>query len=101
MKLLAQIQAYAAFVGLHRPPPGINTTFNRRNIVFILSFGIFFISSTAFLIFNAKTFLEYEECFFGWCTCSFVYVGIIIFFRKLIDTFDYVEKLEQTFEKRM
>lgn len=42
--------------------------FNRQNFVFLLSYWLFFFPSFLFFVFEATTFRDYADCFYGFIT---------------------------------
>lgn len=100
MKILVRVQNYAAFIGFYKPETEINSKLNGRNVSMLLSYCIFCISSTAYLLFDSNTLAQYQECFFGWSTVTAVFIAFLIFILKLIDVFQVLENTEKMIQKR-
>lgn len=98
MKLFVATRKYAAWVGMHELRPGEKSHFNRKNVALLFIFGLYFISTTALIIFDARTFREYTEGFFGWITLGSVYAGALIMIMKLRDLFSVIHHVEKFVE---
>lgn len=100
MKLLQMTEKIGAKFGVRRMRPGESSPFNRLNLAFSLLFGQFFISSTAFFLYDANTFYEYTLAFFGWMTWSFINVGYIVIILISPDIFGIADSAEAIIERR-
>lgn len=98
MRLFKATRKYAAWVGMYELDWNEKSSFNRRNVGVLLIFGLYFVSATAFILFDATTFHEYTESFFGWITLGFVYSATLIMIIKLQDLFLLIKHVEQTVE---
>lgn len=98
MYLFGVVLKYAAMVGIRPLRPGHKNPFNRRNISVLLIYSLFFISATAFLVFDANSFDEYAEAFYPWMTLSFIYVGFSMNVSLADDFFRLKEQCEQFIE---
>lgn len=63
MRFILSIQKYGAVVGLRPFLPNQKTPFNSRNVKICLVYSLLFVSSTAFLVFDANLIREYAEAF--------------------------------------
>lgn len=100
MKLFQQARIYAAVIGIVPLPPGKTNKFNHRNVTILTICGIFFTLSTAFILFDAKTFQEYANSFFLWISVLGVYIGFFTAIVKTVEIYQYVGKTEQITDSR-
>lgn len=100
MKLFTVIIKYASIIGIRKPRPDQTIYFNTRSVIVLLYLALFSFSAAALLLFEAQTFQEYSEGFFGLTSASFTYVGLLekVFTSAII--FNFIEKLELTIEER-
>lgn len=96
--LFKTLQQYGAILGLFPPRPGQTSFFNRRTTIVLMIFGLFLISSTAFLMLDAQTFGDYAEAFFQWMTLLFIGIGYVINVQKTGDMFRIIKHCEETIE---
>lgn len=66
MKLLQEVQKHGMKLGIRRLRPDETSAFNPRNVTFLTIFGLYFASSSAYIVLTANTFREYTMCFFVW-----------------------------------
>lgn len=90
MKLFLVSLSYAAIIGIK--PDGIKV-FNSRNVGASFLFGMFFISTTVFVLTSANTFFEYAKAIFVWLTLLAVYIG---FFNMILQSKDLLQLLLKT-----
>lgn len=98
MKLFLVMEEFVGMVGIRPLRPNEKSSFNRRNVTVLLIFGLFFMSATAFLMFDAKTFRDYAEAFFPWSTLLIVCIGLLTNISKMTDVFALRAKTEQMIE---
>lgn len=65
MKIAEKIQSYGETLGVKRRNDGTGLL-NRRNVIVTTIYVLFFLQSTAYLVYKAKTLKEYAMCFFVW-----------------------------------
>lgn len=98
MKICQVVIEYGALIGVNQPRLGEKQHFNRRNLVISLIYCVYFISITAFLLFDAHTFRKYTEVFFTWMTVLMVYFGYSNFILKTNDLFRLRDNVEKFIE---
>lgn len=98
MKLLQDVQKHGMKLGIRRLRPNETSEFNPRNVTFLIIFGLYFASSTAFLVFDANTFRSYTVCFFVWMTLLVMIIGFLIMTLKSPDMLLVLDKVEKTIE---
>lgn len=94
MKLFKVIEEYWVIIGIQPTEFPERTPFNRRNIMIISIIGVYIVSTTLFLLFDASTFRECEEAFFPWITLSIEYIGLIQQVLNINDVFKFLDKIE-------
>lgn len=77
MQLFQELRKYGGNLGMHALDPNNKNPFNPRNTTFLIIYGLYFISSSAYLLFTANTFREYAMCFFIWLTLLFMNLGFL------------------------
>lgn len=75
MKLGQTIESYGRTLGVKRPDG--SGLFNRRNLMVLLIYVLYFLQSTAFLVHKARTIREYAMCFFVWFTLLDMIIGFL------------------------
>lgn len=98
MKVLVTIENCAKVLGIRRLEPDQTNPFNRRNICVLLIYVLYFISTTAFLLFDANTFQEFTECFFAFITVLFISIGFLLNILKTTELFQLQDTVEKTIE---
>lgn len=71
-----------------------------QNMGFSLFLGIYIISATAFMLFDASTFKVYAEAFFGWNTALLCLIGHLLSTMKSSTTFRLMRDFEKVIESR-
>lgn len=94
MKLFQACQEYMAIIGVRPLLPGEKHPFNRQNVRVLLVFGLAFILTSAFLIFDAQTLRQYAECFYAWSSVFAIFVGVLLVILKTEDLFQLINDLE-------
>lgn len=92
------VQKKAALIGIHALRADETSHFNPRNVSVLLIFGLFASSSTAFIVFDAKSVRDYEEAFFPWISLSFVCVGFIFNIVKSDQIYVVCDTIENLIE---
>lgn len=100
MKLLQVAHEFAAVIGIHPFQTYTKNRFNVRNFCVFLLLILFTISTSALVLFGARTGREFEEAFFAWISASFTNIGLLINILKSRDIFRLVDHFENTVETR-
>lgn len=95
MKLFENNRKGGKFIGIEE-----GRTFTRRNVFVLLLYVLFFVTSTAFILFDANTFEDYSEAFFAWASVLFTGVGFLIYILQSKDIFRVIRHFEQIIENR-
>lgn len=93
MKLFVVIQNYTAKIGV---PLGAKNKFNNRNVKILFLLGLFFISTTLYILTEAKTIFEYSTSFFSWIillSMFFLFFSLIEISTNLFQYFNRVERI--------
>lgn len=72
---------------------------NIRNLFYSISLILFFISTTAFLIFDASTVIELTETYFISLTILAVTANFFVHFWKTVNALDLIAKFEEFIKK--
>lgn len=86
----------AAVIGLPPLPPNKKNPFNHRNVTMLMIFALFFVLTTLFVFFDAKTFQEYALTFLFWMSFLGVYIGffaVVVKTEKFYKCRDNIEEL--------
>lgn len=100
MKLFTIVIKYAAIIGVYPPMLGHTNNFNARNVTVLLYLASASGSSMALLLFDAHTFQEYSEGFFGWASATFTFVGLLGNVLQTDSIFSFIGKMESTIDER-
>lgn len=87
MELFQPLRFYAEIIGISLKSRKHNG-FNRRHLLVLFIFLFYSISSTAFLLFDAKTFKEYSEASFVWLTVISICFG---FFTQILKSQELID----------
>lgn len=98
MQFFHQTINVTSIIGIHRLKPS-ESRFNRRNIGISLVFGINVIQ-TAYTLFDAKAFEQYEEYFFTLTTLLCVYNGYYVLIMKTTNVFQLLDNTAEIYKKR-
>lgn len=77
MEICQVIIKYSLVIDLRELRSDENHPFNRRNVAVLSIFLIYFIMISDFLLFYAKTFLEYAQGLYLWLPVFFVGIGLL------------------------
>lgn len=91
IKLFQVIEEHWSIIGIQPISSPEKTPFNWRNILVISIVGVYFVSTTLFLLFDATTFRECEEAFFPWITLLVIAVGLIQQVMKTREVFQFFD----------
>lgn len=97
MKLFLVLQGYAATIGVYRM--GKNEIFNHRNVGTLFLIGLYFTSTTAFILTDASTFFEYANGVFVWITLLLLYFGLFNTILVSMDLFQFIVEVEKCIGK--
>lgn len=95
VKLFLFIQKYYQTVGIHSPQPNqIRCSFNRKNVIFVVCSVQSIVSTTAFLLFEAKSVLDLGMPVF-FLACLFLALTLYLIpiwqMRNISEFIDYCE----------
>lgn len=99
LKLCKVLRSLAAKMGIYELQPG-ESKFNKHNIGIMVIFAISFVSTTACLLYDNETTLDYEECFFMWVTLTIVNIGYFITILRAQRLFQMIIRVELMVERR-
>lgn len=94
--LFRLIRSFFQAMGIHLSEPNQKFSFNAKNVLISSSIALFFISSTAFFLFEANSIDEYGLSFYGSATELAVFVTFqinIFYMAKILRIFEKFEKL--------
>lgn len=98
---LCQVNAEClAIIGIRPRRLDETNNINVQNVIVFLIYGLSSVSTTAFFLFDAKTFQEHAESFFACETVTVLYMGFVLNVIKAMDLFGFIEQLEKIIEKR-
>lgn len=94
MQLFEMTHKVMAMIGIRLYWPEVQNRFNCRSLGILTLFFLFSTSSTAFIIFDANSFREYEDACFAWISVTFTFVGLLINVLKAVDILRLIENFE-------
>lgn len=99
MKIFQTAKQSSAFIGIYQIDDKRNQ-FNRRNLAFLLLYGLFTALAAAFLFFEANTMQDYGLCFFALLSASLTFIDFFVFIQKAYRNTRLVERIQITLESR-
>lgn len=100
MKILQLIQKHYEGVGLSVPDPITDRRFNSTSIFYLGVLSCFVMTTTAFLLFEARTFSEIAESAYISSGMMVIWVDFIVPILKLETLFSLIRNIESTIQKR-
>lgn len=100
MKVFKHTRIYGAVIGIVPIAPGVLAKYNRRNLTVLLIFGVFFILSTAFILFDANTLKEHANAFFLWISVLVTFFAFFAVINIKLEMCDFLDKTEKIAENR-
>lgn len=101
MKFFNSIRKSSEIVGIYHHQVFEKHSINLKNYVIMATLALNIILSGAFFLFEAQTFSEYSESFYGTSFFVLVFVFIEEFIRNNFATNELITNLENTIQKRM
>lgn len=100
IKLFQYYQKFNQAVGIYSRQSDQNSnSINSKNVILIVSIAQFFVSSTAFLLFDAKSILDYGISVSALLVEISVTVYMLILIYQMEKTLKFIENCEQFLEK--
>lgn len=97
LKLMQSMKSYGRTLGVGRPDgTGLMT---RRNVTALSIYVIYFLLSTAYLLFSANSFREYAMCFFVWWTLVCMIIGFVVMIFQSPLLYGLLDALEDQIER--
>lgn len=74
---------------------------NRRNMMVLIIYTLYFLSSCAFLVYRAKTFRDNAMCAYVWVTLLSMIVGFSVMITKANTMFHVRDRFSESIKKGM
>lgn len=86
---------YAENIGVNAIQLDYKNKINRRSVTVYLIFGFYFMLTTCYLLFDAKTLQDYALAFFLWISVVMTFFGYLAQTVKLREIFQIIENMEK------
>lgn len=100
MKIFTLVREYFAVIGISPLKLGEKRSLNVKNGIMLFWLVQTTIVTFAFLLFEAKTFREHAECFYGWATAFINVFNYATIVWKIDKIFHLIENFENAIQKR-
>lgn len=99
MKIFQTLLRHVAIIGIYQIGDQ-KSQYNRRNLAFLLFYGLFTAFAAAFMIFDANRLQDYEQSFFALLSASFTFVDFFVFIQKTYQISRLFERAENEIKSR-